>query len=134
MHRRFMLNKIWITTPQNHIVLWEKGLDLIWHVHYWKFQQSNSYRHTLTTMEWHGLEKKKRYFVNIPIYLYESLKSVGHIMVDKSRQSSTDNTTIEFTIDEPLWSTLYEKSTTRKCLFARLRRSRKMSNIVAKGY
>ena len=59
---------------------------------------------------WFG---KKRDFVNVSIYWYKSLRSVGHIMVDKPRQLST-GTTIEFTTNELLWSTLYKKSTTRK--------------------
>ena len=52
---------------------------------------------------------KKRDFVNVPIYTYKSLGSVGHIMVRKPTKLSTDTTTIEFTIAEPPWSTLYEK-------------------------
>ena len=52
---------------------------------------------------------KKRDFVNMPIYTYESLGSVGHIMVGKPTKLSTDTATIEFTIAEPPWSTLYEK-------------------------
>ena len=52
---------------------------------------------------------KKRDFVNMPIYTYESLESVGHIMVDKPTKLSTDTTAIEFTVAEPPWSTLYEK-------------------------
>ena len=45
----------------------------------------------------------------MPIYTYESLGSVGHIMVDKPTKLSTDTTTIEFTIAKPPWLTLYEK-------------------------
>ena len=52
---------------------------------------------------------KKRDFVNMPIYTYESLGSVRHIMVSKLTKLSTDTTTIEFTIAEPPWSTLYKK-------------------------
>ena len=52
---------------------------------------------------------KKRDFVNMPIYTYESLESVGHIMVGKPTKLSTDTTAIEFTVAEPPWSTLYEK-------------------------
>ena len=52
---------------------------------------------------------KKRDFVNMSIYMYESLGSVGHIMVSKPAKLSTDTTTIEFTVAEPPWSTLYEK-------------------------
>ena len=52
---------------------------------------------------------KKRDFVNMPIYMYEDLGSIGHIMVGKPTKLSTDTTTIEFTIAKPPWSTLYEK-------------------------
>ena len=52
---------------------------------------------------------KKRDFINMPIYTYESLGSVGHIMVGKPTKLSTDTTAIEFTVAEPPWSTLYEK-------------------------
>ncbi|KAL0001295.1 hypothetical protein SO802_015076 [Lithocarpus litseifolius] len=52
---------------------------------------------------------KKRYFVNILIYTYESLGSVRHIMVGKPTKLSTDTTATEFTVAEPPWSTLYEK-------------------------
>ena len=52
---------------------------------------------------------KKRYFVNIPIYTYESLGSVGHIMVGRPAQLSTNTTTTEFTTAEQPWSELYEK-------------------------
>ena len=52
---------------------------------------------------------KKKDFVNMPIYTYESLGSVGHIMVGKPTKLRIDTTTIEFTVAEPLWSTLYEK-------------------------
>ena len=52
---------------------------------------------------------KKRYFLNMPIYRYKSLGSVGHIMVDKPIKLSTDTTTIEFIVEEPPWSILYEK-------------------------
>ena len=52
---------------------------------------------------------KKRDFINMPIYMYESLGSVGHIMVSKPAKLSTDTTTIEFTVAEPPWSTLYKK-------------------------
>ena len=45
----------------------------------------------------------------MPIYTYESLGSVGHIMVGKPTKLSTDTTAIEFTVAEPPWSTLYEK-------------------------
>ena len=52
---------------------------------------------------------KKRNFLNMLIYTYESLESVGHIMVGKPTKLSTDTTAIEFTVVEPSWSTLYEK-------------------------
>ena len=52
---------------------------------------------------------KKRDFVNIPIYTYESLGSVGHIMVSRAAQLSTNTTTTEFTIVEQPWSELYKK-------------------------
>ena len=52
---------------------------------------------------------KKRDFINMPIYTYESLGSVEHIMVDKPTKLSTDTTAIEFTVAKPPWSTLYEK-------------------------
>ena len=68
--------------------------------------------HTYTNQygwKWVG---KKRDFVNMPIYTYESLGSVGHIMVGKPTKLSTDTIAIKFTIAElaePPWSTLYEK-------------------------
>ena len=34
----------------------------------------------------------------MPIYMYESLGSVGHIMVDKPTKLSMDTTAIEFTV------------------------------------
>ena len=46
---------------------------------------------------------KKRDFINMPIYMYESLGSVGHIMVGKPIRLSTDTTAIEFTVAEPPW-------------------------------
>ena len=52
---------------------------------------------------------KKRDFINMPIYMYESLGSVRHIMVGKPTKLSTDTTAIEFTVAELPWSTLYEK-------------------------
>ena len=45
---------------------------------------------------------KKRDFVNMPIYTYESLGSVRQIMVGKPTKLSIDTTTIEFTVVEPL--------------------------------
>ena len=44
---------------------------------------------------------KKRDFLNMPIYTYESLGSVGHIMVNKPTKLSIDTTTIEFTVAKP---------------------------------
>ena len=41
--------------------------------------------------------EKKRDFLNMPIYTYKSLGSVGHIMVGKPTKLSTDTTAIEFT-------------------------------------
>ena len=52
---------------------------------------------------------KKRDFFNMPIYMYESLGSVRHVIVSKLTKLSTYTTTIEFTIAEPSWLTLYEK-------------------------
>ena len=43
---------------------------------------------------------KKRDFENIPIYTYESLGSIEHIMVGRPTQLSTDTTTTEFTTTE----------------------------------
>ena len=37
----------------------------------------------------------------MPIYTYESLGSVGHIMFGKPTKLSTDTTATEFTIAEP---------------------------------
>ena len=56
--------------------------------------------------KWDG---KKRDFVNMPIYTYESLGSIEHIMVGKPIKLSTDTTAIEFTVAKPPWLTLYEK-------------------------
>ena len=53
--------------------------------------------------------RKKRNFVNMPIYTYESLGSVRQIMVGKPTKLSTDTTAIEFTEAEPPWSTLYTR-------------------------
>ena len=52
---------------------------------------------------------KKRDFLNMPIYTYESFGSVGHIMVGKPTKLSTYTTTIEFIVAESPWLTLYEK-------------------------
>ena len=52
---------------------------------------------------------KKRDFVNIPIYTYESLGSVEHIMVSKLAQLSTNTNITKFTTIEQPWSELYEK-------------------------
>ena len=45
----------------------------------------------------------------MPIYMYESLGSVRHIMVGKPTKLSIDTTAIEFIVAEPPWLTLYEK-------------------------
>ena len=57
------------------------------------------------------------------ICMFESLGSVGHIMVGKPTKLSTDTTIIEFTVAEPPWSTLYEKRCELKvyCLWHGLR-------------
>ena len=52
---------------------------------------------------------KKRDFVNIPKYTYESVGSVRHIMVGRPTQLSTDTTITEFTTAEQPWLELYEK-------------------------
>ena len=52
---------------------------------------------------------KKRDFLNMSRYTYESLGSVGYIMVGKPTKLSTDTIVIEFTVAKPPWSTLYEK-------------------------
>ena len=52
---------------------------------------------------------KKRDFVNMPIYTYESLGSVRQIMVGKPTKLSIDTTAIEFIEVEPPWPALYEK-------------------------
>ena len=57
-------------------------------------------------MKWIG---KKKDFVNVPIYSYENLGSVGYIMIGKLKQLSTDTTTIIFTTEEPLSSMLYKR-------------------------
>ena len=44
---------------------------------------------------------KKRDFVNMPIDMYKSLGSIGHIMVDKPTKLSTNTTVIEFTVAKP---------------------------------
>ena len=45
----------------------------------------------------------------MPIYTYESLGSVRHIMVGKPTKLSVDTIAIEFIVAKPPWSTLYEK-------------------------
>ena len=52
---------------------------------------------------------KKRDFVNIPIYTYESLGSIKHIMVGRPAQLSTDTATTKFTKAKQPWSELSEK-------------------------
>ena len=44
---------------------------------------------------------KKRDFLNMSIYTFESLGSIGHIMVGKATKLSIDTTTIEFTVAKP---------------------------------
>ena len=64
--------------------------------------------HTYTDhygVTWHG---KKRDFVNTPINSYDSLGSVGHIMIGEARKVTTTSDTFE-SHEEPLWSKLYEK-------------------------
>ena len=50
---------------------------------------------------------KKRDFINIPIYTYESLGSIKHIMVSKPTKLSTD--AIEFAVVELPWITIQEE-------------------------
>ena len=57
-------------------------------------------------MKWVG---KKKDFVNVPMYSYANLGTVGHIMIGKLKQLSTDTITIIFTTKEPLSSMLYER-------------------------
>ena len=45
--------------PQHQIVQCETSLDLLQQMDHHKFQQINNYRHTQTTMEGNGLEKKE---------------------------------------------------------------------------
>ena len=45
----------------------------------------------------------------MPIYTYESLESIGHIMVSKPTKLSTNTTATKFIVAKPPWSTLYEK-------------------------
>ena len=52
---------------------------------------------------------KEERFSYYAIYTYESLGSVGYIMVGKPTKLSTDTIVIEFTVAKPPWSTLYEK-------------------------
>ena len=54
---------------------------------------------------WQG---KKREFTNKLIWVYNSLGSVGHIMIGEPTQLTTIGSPIE-TIEEPPWSKLYEK-------------------------
>ena len=54
---------------------------------------------------WQG---KKREFINKLIWVYNSLGSVGHIMIGEPTQLTTIGSPIE-TIEEPPWSKLYEK-------------------------
>jgi hypothetical protein len=64
--------------------------------------------HTYTDhygVTWHG---KKQDFVNNPINSYDSLGSVGHIIIGEARKVTTTSDTLE-SHEEPLWSKLYEK-------------------------
>jgi hypothetical protein len=54
---------------------------------------------------WQG---KKRELIYKPIWVYNSLGSVGHIMIGEPTQLTTTGSPIE-TIEEPPWSKLYEK-------------------------
>jgi hypothetical protein len=54
---------------------------------------------------WHG---KKREFVNAPINSYDSLGSVGHIIIGEARKVTTTSDTLS-SLEEPPWSKLYEK-------------------------
>ena len=85
--------------PQAQNLWCKTSLDLFQQMHHYKFQ--------LYGGKWVG--KKKRDFVNIAIYTYESLGNVRHIRVGKPVQLSTDTTTTDFTTVEQLWSKLYEK-------------------------
>ena len=78
---------------------------------------------------------KKRDFLNMPIYSYKSLGSVRHIMVGKPTKLSIDTTTIEFTVAEPPWPTLYEKRCELKvyCRWHGLRVPKARSAELSKG-
>ena len=54
---------------------------------------------------WQG---KKQEFINKPIWVYNSPGNVGHIMIGEPTQLTTTGSPIQ-TIEEPLWSKLYEK-------------------------
>ena len=45
--------------PEDQIIKCKTSLDLLQQMHHHKFQQSNNYRHTLTTMKGNGLERKE---------------------------------------------------------------------------
>ena len=45
--------------PQHQIIKCETSLDLLQHVDHHKFQQINNYRHTQTTIEGNGLERRE---------------------------------------------------------------------------
>ena len=94
--------KLWIITPQHQIIQFETSLDLLQQMHHHKFQQTYTNHYG---GKWVG---NKRDFINVPIYMYESLGSVWHIMVDKPTKLSIDTTAIEFTMAKAPW-TLYKK-------------------------
>ncbi|GMY21228.1 cystathionine beta-lyase, chloroplastic-like [Fagus crenata] len=54
---------------------------------------------------WH---EKKREFVNAPINSYDSLRSVGHIIIGEVRKVTTTSDTLS-SFEESPWSKLYEK-------------------------
>ena len=70
---------------------------------------TNQQLHTYTDHYGGNWVGKKRYFVNAPIYTYDRLGGIGHIMVGEPRKLGADNTTIETTTEERPWSKLYEK-------------------------
>ena len=94
--------KLWVITPQHLIIQFKTSLDLLQQMHHHKFQQTYTNHYG---GKWVG---NKRDFINVPIYMYESLGSVWHIMVDKPTKLSIDTTAIEFTMAKAPW-TLYKK-------------------------
>ena len=63
--------------PQRQIVKCETSLDLLQHVDHHKFQQINNYRHTQTTMEGNGLERREISLI-CHIHVQESWKRRAH--------------------------------------------------------